>query len=92
MEENGGKWGDLREKWGGTPSFQSPISPIFRGVRQLVQMVVIWMVLTTTSDVGNVAQGQGLPHHRVLHIDDAQHAQAFCHWFFRFLGVNASTL
>ena len=44
----------------------------------------VWSVLTTTSDGGNVTQGQGVPDHQVLPIGGVQHVQAVCHCF-RFL-------
>ena len=38
----------------------------------------VWRVLTTTN-VGNVTQGQWVPDHQMFCISDAQHFQAFCH-------------
>ena len=34
LEKKGGKWGELREKWGAIPNFPSAISPIFPGGRR----------------------------------------------------------
>ena len=45
--------------------------------RSLSQDPQHWRVLTTTSDVGQVTQGQGVPGHRVLHTRGAQHFQAW---------------
>ena len=37
--------------------------------------------MLTTTDVGTVTRGQGVPDHQVLPISAAQHGQAFCQLF-----------
>ena len=49
-----------------------------------------WRVLATTSDVGNVTQGPGVPDHQVLPIGGARHSWAFRRWCFFLLVQRAN--
>ena len=60
----------------GVPPMPAPA----RSTQSLSQGCGVWRVLTTT-DKGNVTQGQGVPDHQVLPISHAQHTQTFCHLF-----------
>ena len=50
----------------------------------------IWRVLTTTN-VRNIAQGQGVPEHKASPISCVQHVQVFCHFFLVFRSCSANS-
>ena len=52
-----------------------------RSAQSLCQGSGVWRVLTTTSDVETVTQGQGVPDHQMLPISGAQQNQAFLQHF-----------